>query len=113
MLDAFSAVAEPKRRQILELLGGRKLAVTQLMDELHWPQPMVSKHLAVLRQVDLVRVQRQGRQKVYQVNAEPLKTVYDWTRQFEKFWSDQLIRIKQRAESKARNQPKPPAKGME
>lgn len=101
-LDAFAAVAEPKRRRILEVLGSRRMPVTQLVDELHWPQPTVSKHLAVLRQVGLVKVERQSRQKVYEMNAEPLKTVHDWARQFEQLWDPHLARIKARAEAKAR-----------
>lgn len=104
-LDAFSAVAEPKRRQILEILGGRQMPVTQIVDELRWPQPMVSKHLAILRQVGLLTVQRRSRQKVYEVNAETLKTIHDWTRQFEKLWDAHLLRVKARAEAK-QTQPK-------
>ncbi len=111
--DAFTAIAIPKRRQILEVLGGRRLAVTQIVDELHWPQPTVSKHLAILRKVGLVRVERHSRQKMYQMNAEPLKSIQDWTRQFERLWSDQLLRIQSRAEGKSRKQSKPPAKGKE
>ena len=113
MADAFAAVAEPKRRRILEVLGDRRLAVTQIVDELHWPQPMVSKHLAVLRQVGLVRVERYSRQKVYQIDAAPLKSIHEWTRQFERFWSEQLVRIQSRAEGKARTRPDPPAQGKE
>lgn len=100
-LDAFNAVAEPKRRQILAVLGGRRMTVTQLVDELHWPQPMVSKHLAVLRQVGLLKVERHSRQKVYEMDATPLKTIHDWTRQFEQLWDEHLLRIKARAEAKA------------
>lgn len=101
-VDAFAAIAEPKRRQILAVLGQKRMTVTQIVDELHWPQPMVSKHLAILRQVGLVTVERQSRQKVYEMNAEPLKTVHDWTRQFEQLWDSHLLRIKARAEAKAR-----------
>ena len=101
-LDAFSAVAEPKRRRILETLGSRRMHVTQLVDELHWPQPMVSKHLAVLRQVGLLRVERQKRQKVYEVDAAQLKSIHDWARQFERLWDAHLHSIKTRAEAKAR-----------
>ena len=101
-LDAFAAIAEPKRRRILETLGGRRMPVTQLVDGLHWPQPMVSKHLAVLRQVGLLRVERRSRQKVYEVNAAQLKSIHDWSRQFEQLWSSHLHSIKARAEAKAR-----------
>lgn len=102
LLDAFAAVAEPKRRRILEVLGSRHMPVTQLVDELHWPQPTVSKHLAVLRKVGLVHVERQSRQKVYSMNAEPLKTIHEWTAHFEQFWTDRLHSIKARAEAKAK-----------
>ena len=99
--DAFNAIAEPRRRQILEMLAGREMPVNDLVSRLDWPQPMVSKHLRVLRKVGLVRVQRRSRQKVYQMNAQPLKDVYDWTRLFEKFWGTHLQNIKARAEAKA------------
>jgi len=103
VLDVFAAVAEPKRRRILEVLGSRRLPVTQLVDELHWPQPTVSKHLAVLRTVGLVQVERQQRQRVYSMNAAPLKTIHEWTAHFEQFWADRLQSIKARAEAKAKS----------
>ena len=103
LLDAFAAVAEPKRRRILEVLGSRHMPVTQLVDELHWPQPTVSKHLAVLRKVGLVHVERQSRQKVYSMNAEPLKTIHEWTAHFEQFWTDRVQSIKARAEAKMKS----------
>src|SRR4051794_20225467 len=101
--DAFNAIAEPRRRQILELLAGRRMAVNDIVGRLGWPQPMVSKHLGVLRQGGLVRVTRESRQKVYEMNAEPLKAVHEWTRHFEQFWGSQLQRIKARAEAAARS----------
>jgi len=102
-IDAFAAIAEPKRRRILETLGGRRMPVTQLVEELRWPQPMVSKHLAILRQVGLLRVERRSRQKVYEVDAGPLKTIHDWARQFQQLWDAHLHSIKARAEAKARS----------
>ena len=72
--------------------------VGELVIELGAPQPVVSKHLAVLRRVGLVAVKRRGRFREYRVNAQELKSVHDWTRMFEKFWTHQLDRIKQRAE---------------
>jgi len=103
-LDAFAAVAAPRRRRILEVLGNRKMIVTQLVDELHWPQPMVSKHLAILRQAGVVRVERRQRQKVYEMEPSALKTIHDWTQKFEQMWQSQLDRIKARAEAKARGE---------
>ena len=101
--DVFNAIAEPRRRQIIELLARRgTLAVGALVIVLGLPQPAVSKHLGVLRKVGLVSVDKEGRQRVYRLNAEQLKTVYDWAKAFEQFWSHQLDRVKQRAEQKAR-----------
>ena len=101
-LDPFSAIAEPKRRELLQTIGGRRLSVTQIVDELRWPQPMVSKHLAVLREVGLLRVERQSRQKLYEMEPQQMKTIFDWLRQFERLWESQLLSIKARAEARAR-----------
>jgi len=102
-LDAFAAVAEPKRRRVLELLAGGELPVNDLVDSLGWPQPMVSKHLGVLKHVGLVFVREDGRQHYYRINGETMKRVHDWTRTFERFWTRQLDRIKERAERKAQD----------
>lgn len=83
-------------------VGGGELPVNAVVGSLGWPQPQVSKHLAVLLQVGLVSVRRQGRERYYRLEGEKIKAVHDWTRQFERFWGDQLQRIKQRAESKGR-----------
>lgn len=80
----------------------REWPVAELVAELGWPQPQVSKHLAVLRSVGLVIVRRQGRQRMYRLNAKQLKAVHDWTGTFERFWTAQLDRIKTRAEELAR-----------
>ena len=103
-LDPFNAVAEPKRRQVLEALADGEMPVGRLVDRLGWPQPMVSKHLGVLKEVGLVTARRDGRQRLYSVNGERLKTIHDWAKLFEKFWSHQLLRIKERAERKAKEQ---------
>ena len=76
--DPFNAVAEPKRRQVLEVLGTQELSVNELVERLRWNQPMVSKHLGVLKEVGLVSERRAGRQRLYRVNAERLKPIYDW-----------------------------------
>jgi DNA-binding transcriptional ArsR family regulator len=107
--DVFNAIAEPRRRQIVELLGRRgALAVGTLAVTLGVPQPAVSKHLGVLRKVGLVAVQKQGRERVYNLEAEKLKTVHDWAKAFERFWGHQLDRIKERAEHRAREQSESP-----
>ena len=103
-LDPFNAVAEPKRRLMLEALSYGEMPVTDLVVRLGWPQPMVSKHLGVLKAVGLVTARRDGRQQFYRVNGEKLKTIHDWAKMFEKFWSHQLLRIKERAERKSQEQ---------
>ena len=103
--DAFNAVAEPRRRQIIEVLARRgALAVSALVVTLGLPQPAVSKHLGVLRKVGIVSVTKQGQQRLYQLEAKELKSVHDWTKKFEHHWSHQLDRIRERAERKAREQ---------
>ena len=99
-LDPFNAVAEPKRRELLEALAEKEMPVNDIVGRLGWPQPMVSKHLGVLKEVGLVSARRDGRQRLYRVNGEKLKTIYDWARMFERFWAHQLLRIKERAEKK-------------
>jgi len=101
-LDSFSAIAEPRRREVLATLAGGELPVNEIVQRLGWPQPQVSKHLAVLRDVGIVAVRRRGRQRMYSINGEQLKTIHDWTRMFERFWTHQLDQIKMRAEAKAR-----------
>ena len=91
--DPFNAVAEPKRRQVLELLGARELSVSEIVEKLGWTQPMVSKHLGVLKQVGLVSERRVGRQRMYRVNAERLKPIFDWVTPFERFWSEGFERL--------------------
>ena len=104
--DAFNAVAEPRRREILEYLAGGERAVGDVVVRLRMEQPSVSKHLKVLRKVGLVRVRRHGRQMLYQANAEGIRPLYEWTKTFEHLWAHQLLRIKQRAEQKTRDSEK-------
>jgi DNA-binding transcriptional ArsR family regulator len=91
--DSFNAVAEPKRRQVLEALGARELSVNEIVEILGWPQPMVSKHLGVLKQVGLVSERRVGRQRMYRVNMEQLKPIHDWVTPFEQYWSESFDRL--------------------
>src|SRR5262245_9792047 len=103
--DVFNAIAEPRRRQIVELLARRgALAVGALVITMGLPQPAVSKHLGVWREVGVVSVTKQGQQRLYQLEAKRLKAVHEWTKQFEQFWTQQLDRIKERAERRARSQ---------
>jgi DNA-binding transcriptional ArsR family regulator len=91
--DPFNAVAEPKRRQVLEVLGTQELSVNEIVERLGWNQPMVSKHLGVLKEVGLVSERRSGRQRLYRVNAERLKPIYDWVAPFERYWSESYDRL--------------------
>lgn len=91
--DPFNAVAEPKRRKILEALGEEELPVNDIVERLGWPQPMVSKHLGVLKQVGLVSERKVGRQRMYRVNAERLKPIFDWVKPFERVWSERFDRL--------------------
>src|SRR3990172_2373443 len=91
--DPFNAVAEPKRRQILAAMGVEELSVTEIVNLLGWPQPMISKHLGVLKKVGLVSERRVGRQRMYRVNAEQLKPIHDWVKTFERLWDERFDRL--------------------
>jgi DNA-binding transcriptional ArsR family regulator len=96
--DVFNAIAEPRRRDILDYLAPRERAVTDIVVTLGLAQPSVSKHLRVLRDVGLVEMRRDGRQIFYRTNAEGIKPLHEWTRRFERYWRNRLVRIKERAE---------------
>ena len=91
--DAFNAVAEPRRRQILDLLGARERPVNDLVRLLGLAQPQVSKHLRILRQVGAVQVRDQGRQRMYRLNGAALKPIYDWVKNYERSWSERFDRL--------------------
>ena len=88
--DAFNAVAEPRRRQILDLLAGGERPVNDLVDELDLAQPQVSKHLRVLREVGAVEVREEGRQRVYRLNGPALKPIHDWVKAYEQTWLERF-----------------------
>ena len=88
--DAFNAVAEPRRRQILDLLAAGERPVNDLVDLLGLAQPQVSKHLRVLREVDLVHVRDEGRQRMYRLNAGPLKEIHSWLGKYEQVWNERF-----------------------
>jgi DNA-binding transcriptional ArsR family regulator len=96
--DAFNAVAEPRRREILSYLALRERPVGDIVANLSLDQPSVSKHLRVLRSVGLVRVRRDGRHKFYRTNAEAIRPLHEWAGTFERFWQHQLLSVKKRAE---------------
>jgi DNA-binding transcriptional ArsR family regulator len=97
--DAFNAVAEPRRRDILTFLALQERPVTDIADRLGLQQPSVSKHLRVLREVGLVHVRREGRQMFYRTNAEAIRPLHEWTQTFERMWRHQLARVKEQAEA--------------
>jgi DNA-binding transcriptional ArsR family regulator len=109
--DPFAALAEPRRRELLRLVAGIGTAaaddgedavaarnVSWLVNETGWPQAQVSKHLGVLRKVGLLSATRKGRHRVYSLNGQQLRSVYDWIKTYERFWEHNLLRIKERAE---------------
>jgi DNA-binding transcriptional ArsR family regulator len=97
--DAFNAVAEPRRREILSFLALEEHSVGEIVDSLSIEQPSVSKHLRVLRDVALVRVRRDGRRMLYRTNAEAIRPLHEWAATFRKFWQHQLLRVKEQAEA--------------
>jgi DNA-binding transcriptional ArsR family regulator len=108
--DAFNAVAEPRRRQILDLLAGGERPVNDLVRALGLAQPQVSKHLRVLREVGAVAVRDDGRQRLYRLNGHALKPIHDWVKAYERSWSDRfdhldvvLEDLKQKEEGDARS----------
>lgn len=91
--DAFNAVAEPRRRQILDVLADGERPVNDLVAVLELSQPLVSKHLRVLREVGLVEVRDEGRQRIYRLNGKELKPIHDWVRAFERTWERRFARM--------------------
>jgi DNA-binding transcriptional ArsR family regulator len=103
--DAFNAIAEPRRREILSYLAGAERPVGEIVAALGLEQPSVSKHLRVLRDVGLVRMRCHGRQKLYRTNAAAIRPLHEWTETFERYWRHQLIRVKELAEATAAQAP--------
>jgi DNA-binding transcriptional ArsR family regulator len=91
--DAFNAVAEPRRRQILDVLAGGERPVNDLVDALALAQPQVSKHLRVLKEVGLVDVRGDGRQRFYRLNGRALKPIHDWVKEYEQMWSERFDQL--------------------
>ena len=96
--DAFNAVAEPRRREILNYLAMQERSVSEIVDATEMEQPSVSKHLRILKEVGLVEARRDGRQMLYRVNATAIQPLHEWTSTFERMWKHQLLRVKERAE---------------
>ncbi len=103
--DAFNAIAEPRRREILTYLALKERQVGEIVAAVGLDQPYVSKHLGVLREVGLVRVRRNGRHRLYRTNAEAIRPLYEWAGTFGRYWQHTLVRVKQRAEAQMKNHP--------
>jgi len=88
--DAFNAIAEPRRREILDLLVAGERSVNELVALLGLAQPQVSKHLRVLREVGAVDVRSQGRERLYRVNGPALKPIHDWVKRYERAWTERF-----------------------
>lgn len=97
--DTFNAVAEPRRRDILNYLAMQERSVSEIVDAIEMEQPSISKHLKVLKDVGLVEARREGRQMLYKVNATAIRPLHEWTSTFERLWKHQLLRIKEEAET--------------
>ena len=105
--DAFNAVAEPRRRQILDALAAGERPVNDLVAALGLAQPLVSKHLRVLREVGLVEVRDEGRRRLYRLNPEPLKPIHDWLRDYERLWTARFERLDALLEELKAQEPAP------
>jgi len=109
--DAFNAIAEPKRREILVLLQGGELPVGELAQDLGMSQPQASKHLRVLREVGLVKVRGAGKQRLYNLNARGLQPMHEWLGGFERFWSESFDRLDEYVQDLKQARRKEPSDG--
>lgn len=91
--DAFNALAEPRRRQLVEALAGGERPVNELVRAVGLAQPQVSKHLRVLRETGVVDVRERGRQRLYRLNGRALKPIHDWVKSYELMWSDRFEQL--------------------
>lgn len=98
--DVYTAIADPHRRQMLELLAQYEMSVNAMAGRFAMSRIAVSKHLKVLHKTNLVTVQKRGRQRIYRLNAKPLAEVRDWIAQYEKFWENKLQSLKNQVEKR-------------
>ena len=91
--DVFSAIGEPKRRAIIETLLVQPMTVNELVEVMHWPQPMVSKHLGVLKEVNLVSEKKEGRCRIYRIQPNELRPIQEWIHQFDKYWGGTMEQL--------------------
>ena len=100
--DVFTAIAEPRRREVIAVLAnGDEYAVNEIVVRMNMAQPAVSKHLSALRKAGVVTMVKRGQHRMYRLNAAGLKPVHDWVKFFERYWNHQVDEIKRRAERKA------------
>ncbi len=100
----FSALAEPNRFQIVELLRQRPLAVGQIADRLKLQQPQVSKHLRVLSDAGLVEARPVAQQRIYALRAEPLRELDEWVERYRRIWEDRMDRLDEIVEGMKRKE---------
>lgn len=106
--DAFNAVAEPRRREILDALAQQERSVGDLVELLHVPQPVVSKHLKVLREVGLVEVRDDGRRRLYRADPRPLREIHTWVGRYERLWEERFELIDELLDTLGSTTPTPP-----
>lgn len=99
--DVFTAIADPSRRHILDLLSEKEMSVKSIADRFHFSHTAASKHLQVLRKTNLVQMRQKGRERIYRLNADPLLEVKKWVQQYEKFWDIKLRTLKEQIEGEA------------
>ena len=100
--DVFTAIAEPRRREVIAVLSdGQEYAVNDIVIRMRMAQPAVSKHLGALRKAGVVTVVKRGQHRMYRLDAKGLKPLHDWVKVFERYWTHQVDQVKQRAERKA------------
>ena len=109
--DAFNAVAEPRRREILDALARGEQSVTDLVEQLGVAQPVVSKHLRVLREVGLVQVRDEGRQRIYRLDPAPLREISAWVEECERLWTERFELLDAVLEDLKAQQPQPGGRG--
>lgn len=88
--DVFQAIADPTRREIINLLSGRSMNLNAVVDKFEMSRPAVAKHIRILTECGLVIVQTQGREKHIKADLQKLKQVSDWTEKYSKFWTEKL-----------------------
>ncbi len=92
--DVFQAIADPTRREILSLLTNKDLKLNDVAEKFKISRPAVSKHIKILNECGLIKINQQGRERYCKINPEPLKQVYNWVQYFDQFWDNKLNSLK-------------------